>query len=246
MSPRPSRASRISPAARLAASWASVTVADRSDAPVFRVCEYAQPLGAGSIRGPAFDAARDLLAANASALLVANLAHRRVVEPWVDRTVGPEDSLSVGGVYEQRHAARRIHCPAFNRREVSRLRSDAPCMSAGARPAATSARSSSWPTTPKTCKFARAGRRQPQIGLVARPASPAQQGRGPRALLRADRGSDIGRPGDRQSERLFAATALLQFGRRSTPADGGDDLTQRVDLVARVVRPARVAAIHYG
>ena len=42
---------------------------------------------------------------------------------------------------------------------------------ARARPAATSARSSSWPTTPKTCKFARAGRRQPQIGLVARPAS---------------------------------------------------------------------------
>ena len=41
------------------------------------------------------------------------------------------------------------------------------------------------PTTPKTCKFARAGRRQRQIGLVARPASPAQQGREPRALLRA-------------------------------------------------------------
>ncbi len=29
----------------------------------------------------------------------------------------------------------------------------------------------------------------------------------------------------------------------ASPADGGDDLTQRVDLVARVVRPARVAAI---
>ncbi len=32
--------------------------------------------------------------------------------------------------------------------------------------------------TPRTCKFARAGRRQPQIGLVARPASPAQRGKG--------------------------------------------------------------------
>ncbi len=61
-----------------------------------------------------------------------------------------------------------------------------PAYPTGARPAATSARSSSWPTTPKTCKFARAGRRQPQIGLVARPASPAQQGREPRALLRAE------------------------------------------------------------
>ena len=71
---------------------------------------------------------------------------------------------------------------------AKRVRADPgrqPCSSPGARPAATSARSSSWPTTPKTCKFARAGRRQPQIGLVARPASPAQQGREPRALLRA-------------------------------------------------------------
>jgi hypothetical protein len=35
------------------------------------VCGYAQSVGAAQIRGPRFDAARGLLAANASALLVA-------------------------------------------------------------------------------------------------------------------------------------------------------------------------------
>ena len=49
-------------------------------------------------------------------------------------------------------------------------------------PAATSGRSSSWPTTPKTCKSARAGPRQPQNRLVARPALRAEQGTGPCAL----------------------------------------------------------------
>ena len=43
--------------------------------------------------------------------LLANLAPRRVVDQSVSRTVGPEDPLSVGGVYEQRHATRRIPDP---------------------------------------------------------------------------------------------------------------------------------------
>ncbi len=41
-----------------------------------------------------------------------------------NRTVGPEDPLSVGGMYERGRAARRIGVPAFVRRDVSRLRSD--------------------------------------------------------------------------------------------------------------------------
>ena len=90
-----------------------------------------------------------------------NRAHRRRPEPRADRPRNPLDP--------RKSDPRGLD---FHR-------------SPGARPAASSARSTSWPTTPKTCKFARAGRRQPHIGLVARPASPAQQGRGPRALLRA-------------------------------------------------------------
>jgi hypothetical protein len=66
-------------------------------------------------RGPPADAGRHLV--------FANLAHRRVVESWVDRTVGPEAPLSVGGVYEQWHAAPRMDGPAVVRREVSQLRS---------------------------------------------------------------------------------------------------------------------------
>jgi hypothetical protein len=46
---------------------------------------------------------------------IANLALRGVVDQSVFRTVGPEDPLSVGGVYERRRAARRIHGPAFLR-----------------------------------------------------------------------------------------------------------------------------------
>jgi hypothetical protein len=52
-------------------------------------------------------------------LLVANLAHRRVVDPSADRTVGTEDPLSVGGVYARRRVARRIAGPAIARREVA-------------------------------------------------------------------------------------------------------------------------------
>ena len=61
--------------------------------------------------------------------LIANLAHRRVVDSSVDGSVDPEDLLSAGGVYEQGRAVPRIHGPAFVRREVSRLTSDRPCMS---------------------------------------------------------------------------------------------------------------------
>jgi hypothetical protein len=43
------------------------------------------------------------------------------------------------------------------------------------------------PRPGRPCKVARAGRHRPQIGLVARPAPPTQQGRGPRALLCAAR-----------------------------------------------------------
>jgi hypothetical protein len=48
-------------------------------------------------------------------LLLANIALRGVVDQSVFRTVGPEDPLSVGGVYGRRRAARRIHGPAFLR-----------------------------------------------------------------------------------------------------------------------------------
>jgi hypothetical protein len=37
--------------------------------------------------------------------LFANLAHRSVATPSGNRTVGPEDPLSIGGVYEQLRAA---------------------------------------------------------------------------------------------------------------------------------------------
>ena len=60
-----------------------------------------------------------------SAARVANPAHRRVVDLSGDRTVGMEDPLSVGGVYEQQRAARRMNGPAFVRRDVSRLRARA-------------------------------------------------------------------------------------------------------------------------
>ncbi len=40
----------------------------------------------------------------ATALLFANLAHRRVIDQSVNPAVRPEDLLSVGGAYEQRPA----------------------------------------------------------------------------------------------------------------------------------------------
>ena len=55
------------------------------------------------------------------AFLFANLAHRRVVDPSVDGTVGPEDPCSLSGVYEQRRTPRRIHAP-LSCGETSRLR----------------------------------------------------------------------------------------------------------------------------
>ena len=123
---------------------------------------------------------------------------RTAVASWFSPPAGPGDAGGLNAVVTVARrpcfssgAGTRTRCrgpvrvPALTRREVSWPNREVPCCSPGARPAATSARTSSWPTTPKTCKFARAGRRQPQIGLVARPASPAQQGREPRTLLRA-------------------------------------------------------------
>ncbi len=120
------------------------------------------------------------------------------------------------------HAAASPRRPARTGTQDRWPRRQETCLSPGARPAATSARSSSWPTTPKTCKFARAGRRQPQIGLVARPASPAQQGGEPRALLRAESTTRAGRSlsspdrcqsGDRLSDERRARAIAANMGR---------------------------------
>ena len=70
---------------------------------------------------------------------------------------------------------------------------------------------SSWPTTPRTCKFARAGRRPPQIGLLARPASSAEQGRAPRPLLCA-----------RNAGLACALGSLLRHRRRRRHCQGRD------------------------
>ena len=64
-----------------------------------------------------------------SDVLIAKLAHRRVVDRPVVRIVGPEALLSIGNVYEQSHVARLIYGPVFGWREVSWLRSELPCSS---------------------------------------------------------------------------------------------------------------------
>ena len=85
---------------------------------------------------------------------------------------------------------------AFMSRQVSRLRSDLPHNSPSARLSTWSTCSSSGPTSPKTCNFARAGRRQSQIGLSAHPASSGsrEEGRAPCFARGAGRSSRSGCP----------------------------------------------------
>ena len=56
-------------------------------------------------------------------LLVANLAHRRVVDQSAVATTGRKHLLSLGGVYAQSRATRATLGPAFMLREVSWPRS---------------------------------------------------------------------------------------------------------------------------
>jgi hypothetical protein len=77
-------------------------------------------------------------------LLFARLAHRRVIDLAVDRTVGIEDPLSSAcGLYGRLRAARRIRVPAFVRRDVIRLGSGLPFCSpiSGTAPSSTVATS---------------------------------------------------------------------------------------------------------
>ena len=118
-----------------------------------------------------------LLAAIATALLLANLAHRRVVDPSVDRTIGRKTRFPSAACTSKGVPSRRIHGPAFVQRDVSWLKSDRPRMSPPARLATWSTCSSSRSTSPKPCNFAGAGAGKPPIGLVARPASRSSEGR---------------------------------------------------------------------
>jgi hypothetical protein len=94
-------------------------------------------------------------------------ARRSVRSGWTERWPSP-----------RLRAASR---PASQRRRFPRVHlagaDAAPPYSPGAWPAATSARASLRPTTPKTCNSRGAGRRQPPIGLVARPALRSTRGR---------------------------------------------------------------------
>jgi hypothetical protein len=80
-------------------------------------------------------------------LIFASCEARGPIDSPVAVTVGPKHPLFLGGVYEPLRAGRWIAGPALALREVSWSRSAQTRDSPGARPAATSARSSAWPTT---------------------------------------------------------------------------------------------------